>query len=142
MDETDIKVKLDQLEALKGNVFCERCNSYVKKHVLCNTEQDFEKCPRLRPTAEYKSTCPYCNLKLDNHLALGGHMVTCKENPKQKERNAKISESHKGLTHSDECKNKISESMKEYHKSINADEEDEIVQEIVVDDKKINITFY
>lgn len=142
MEEKDIREKLNQLEALKGKVFCDRCSTYVKKHILCSSETDFDKCPRLRPPKVYKDTCPHCNKQLENHLSLGGHMVTCKQNPKSSKRNNKIADSHTGLVQSDECKNKISESMKDYHQSVNADEDIEIEKQIVVDDKKIDITFY
>jgi hypothetical protein len=141
MEKAEIKQKLDQLEALKGNVFCEVCDSYVKKHILCNTDEDFDKCPRLRSPKEYKDTCPHCNLKIENYLALGGHIVTCIKNPKREERNTKISEGHKGLKHSEECKDKISKSMEEYHESVDKVEE-EVTQNITVGDKNIDITFY
>tara|TARA_R110002020_G_scaffold102504_2_gene240669 strand:+ start:1133 stop:1561 length:429 start_codon:yes stop_codon:yes gene_type:complete len=142
MEEQEIREKLNQLEALNGNVFCNTCSTYVKKHVVCSSKVDFDKCPRLRPPKVYKDTCPYCGKKFESHLSLGGHMVTCKQNPKSKHRNNKIADSHSGLVQSDECKNKISESMKAYHQSVNADEEDEIDKQIIVDDKKIDITFY
>jgi hypothetical protein len=140
MDE-QIKAKIDQLEALKGNVFCEICSTYVKEYVACKTTEDTEKCPRLREPKTYKDTCPYCDIKIDNPLSLGGHMVTCKLNPKVLDRNKKIAESHTGLKHSEECKEKIAQSMREYHESLN-DENEVVEQEIIIDDKKIDIKIY
>lgn len=141
MDQ-EVRDKIDQIEALKGNMYCTKCDTYVKSYVVCKVEEDFEKCPRLRSPKEYKDECPYCKKKVDNYLSLGGHMVTCELNPKQNKRNEKISESHKGLKQSEECKSKIAASMRKYHEKVNSEEEEEIHQEIVVDDKKIDIKFY
>jgi hypothetical protein len=84
---------------------------YSKEKKVYKKKNKVEKVDKL-----YK--CKYCNLILENGLKLGGHIVNCKYDPNYNEkRNLKLenlSNINKGKKHTDETKQKISKSRKEY----------------------------
>ena len=58
--------------------------------------------------------CKYCKKILNNYLSLGGHQTNCLLNPNKNERLEKISNSGKNRILSQETKDKISKSIKNY----------------------------
>ena len=58
--------------------------------------------------------CKYCNIEFESGLKLGGHQTWCKMNPKVDKTKKIISNLHLGSVLSQEHKDKISHSRKEY----------------------------
>lgn len=94
--DIDLEKKILEFEALKGNVKCAFCVEFVKKGNCCYTEAESKKCYRIKQHIPVKTTCEFCSKYFDNPKALGGHIISCKYNPKRKERVAKISKTKMG----------------------------------------------
>lgn len=60
-------------------------------------------------------TCKYCNKVFDRGLQLGGHVVSCNDNPNARETRYKMGSTYRGKSISDESKEKTSNSMKIAH---------------------------
>lgn len=65
----------------------------------------------LREIEALHRTCPYCKNQFENRQRLGGHMCLCSARPDRKQVLRRLSESHKGNTHSPEVKKRIRKSM-------------------------------
>jgi len=97
---------------------CDKCNrEFDKRHSLIGHKKNCGKIKieKIKIKKVYK--CKYCNLILEDGSKVGGHVTNCKSNPNY-EKNLKkrkdILSKNKGKKLSDETKQKISKSRKEY----------------------------
>ena len=98
---------------------CDKCNKeFDKRHSLIGHKKNCCKIKVEKIKVEKVYKCKYCDLTFDSGFSLGGHIVNCKLDPNYNEkRNKKIenlSNKNIGKKHSDETKQKISKSRKEY----------------------------
>jgi hypothetical protein len=108
--------KLVQYNKIRKRDYCTFCNKFIYCRHRCKTQERADICPRLHPKPKPppkipKTLCDYCNEYFSNPQSLGGHMVSCKLNPKAEERKKRISETKKGHNHSEDTKNKIRNSV-------------------------------
>jgi len=100
---------------------CDKCNKeYDKRHSLIGHKKS---CGKTFIKKEIKKEinnheCKYCHSIFDSGLKLGGHINSCKKDPnyeeKLKRKKEKLSMANKGKKLSEETKNKISKSRKEF----------------------------
>lgn len=120
--------RIDRYESIVNKrKFCKVCKKYrkripksckvTKNMYYCIREHGYEaiKRQRRKPKSEHKTVCKYCKKDFGDYKQMIGHINFCDLNPNTEERNRKVSESHKGLKHSEETKRKISNSMKRFH---------------------------
>ena len=115
MNDTEWNKLVEYNKILKRD-YCSFCTKFIYCRHRCKTQERADACPRLHPKPPKpkfppKTECKYCGDRYENPQALGGHMVSCKENPKAEERRLKISEAKKGTIHSEETKKKIGKSV-------------------------------
>ena len=101
---------------------CDKCErEFDKSNALC-AHKKF--CGNIKEVVyrkrnrkkKHKTICQFCGYVAENGLKLGGHISTCKLNPNYEKRIENLIEVGKKRKHSEETKNKISESRKKYLK--------------------------
>jgi hypothetical protein len=108
--------KLVAYNKIRKRDYCTFCSRFIYCRHRCKTQERADKCPRLHPKPPKppkiaQTNCKYCGEYFSNPQALGGHMVSCKKNPKAEERKKRISETKKGHKHDEETKKKIRNSV-------------------------------
>jgi len=139
--------KIAEIERARKRIKCLFCSLYVYNRHVCKTPERAAKCTKLHPKPKPikippRTRCPYCNKDCGSYHALGGHMISCKSNPKSEERNRKISISRTGLHHSEETRKKISISVS---KSLSMKNDETIAIRILPtgkDEIKIKLKFF
>ena len=96
---------------------CDKCSKeFDKRHSLIGHKKSCGKTYIKKEIINYE--CKYCYLTFDTGFKLGGHITNCKKDPnyeeKLKRKKEKLSNVNKGKKLSEETKNKISKSRKEY----------------------------
>jgi hypothetical protein len=93
---------------------CRRCDrSFASKASLRKHAERKHDDAYLKQIKQRHRTCPYCGTTYDNPHALGGHVVTCSENPDVEATRPRIAEANRGNAHSDAVKERIRRSMQE-----------------------------
>jgi hypothetical protein len=101
---------------------CEICGKklkprgYASHYRWCKQKRDFP--PDPPPPKPSKYFCKFCNSSWPTSIARNGHQIKCRLNPKREETIEKIRQSHLGLKHSAETKNKISSGMSKFWTSV------------------------
>ena len=108
--------KLVKFNKIQKRDHCSFCNRFIYCRHRCKTQERADTCPRLYPKPRpqklpAKTNCIHCGVYYENPQSLGGHMVSCKQNPMANERKLKIAETKKGHKVSEEQRKKTQESV-------------------------------
>lgn len=139
--------KLVKFNKLQKRDYCDFCKRFIYCRHRCKTQERADVCPRLHPKPRppkppAKTTCIYCGSRYDNPQALGGHMVSCKKNPKAEARRLKIAESKKGHEVSAEQRKKTRETVNKTNQLKKDGKYDKVKTLKTTDDKvKIKLKF-
>lgn len=106
---------------------CEKCNrefnnrhSFIGHNAWCGKiRKNKTENNKIEKTKKNEYKCKYCEMKIENSAKLGGHVASCKFNPNfENIRNKRIA-ANKIITrtHSQETKDKISKSRKDFLKN-------------------------
>jgi hypothetical protein len=104
----------------KTKLVCPICDklissTHMHKHIKACVRKHNERIDRKKIAEEKTYICKFCGSKWPKKTSLGGHIISCRRNPKSEEHRKNVSVYRSGKLHTDAAKRRIAETQKKNH---------------------------